>query len=143
MTRGLSVVVSGAEVGEQVSHTKQQSAGPDDKCRMRSEAFQSRQAMSLVAMGRVDGREPSVKPNLGSTQRHLREPRPPLHHDSAGRGAVRACASTAPRGQYLPGALTVAVENAMFVLAVLYAEAVDQERLLVMAQSLMRSMNQQ
>ena len=41
VTRGLSVVVSGAEVGERASHTKQRPAGVDDKCRVRSEAFQS------------------------------------------------------------------------------------------------------
>lgn len=74
--RGSLVVVSSAEVGERVSHTKQRPAGLDDKCRVRSGAFQSRQAMSSVAMGKVD--DPSVKPNLGSTQRHLREPSPPL-----------------------------------------------------------------
>jgi hypothetical protein len=95
VTRGLSVVVSGAEVGEQVSHAKQQPAGREDKCRMRSEAFQSRQAMSLVAMGKIDGREPSVKPNLGSTpQRPLREPRPHLHSTTTRpeRGAERVLA---------------------------------------------------
>ena len=45
-------VVSGAEFEERVSHTKQRTAGLDDKCRVRSGAFQSRQALWSAAMGK-------------------------------------------------------------------------------------------
>ena len=150
VTRGLSVVVSGAEVGEQESHTKQQPAGCEDKCRMRSEAFQSRQAMSLVAMGKIDGREPSVKPNLGSTLRPLREPRPLLHSTTTrpARGAVRVLA---PRewGQRLQGALTMAVvkcdccaSNAVYCEEKNCGCRSGTETDAGRGQSLMRSMNQ-
>jgi hypothetical protein len=45
-------VVSGAEIEERVSQSKQRTAGLDDKSRVRSGAFQSRQALSSVAMGK-------------------------------------------------------------------------------------------
>lgn len=50
--RESSMVLSGVEIEERVSHTKQRPAGLDEKCRVRSGAFQSRQTMSLVAMGK-------------------------------------------------------------------------------------------
>jgi hypothetical protein len=77
---GWTVTVSGAEVGERTSHTKVWPAGVDDKCRVRSEAFQSWAGDVFGSDGEGRRSKSSVKPNQGSVQRHLREPSPPLHH---------------------------------------------------------------
>lgn len=103
--------VSGAEAGEQVSHTKERPAGKDNKCRVRSEAFQSRAGDVSVAMGKVDGPRANVKPNSELTQQLLREPWLPLHHAlPPERGAVHLLAA-GPCGDMSEDVLTTAQER--------------------------------